>query len=1278
MNSKANTCKIGLPHHPGRLSGIFIFLLLSNLVFNCTDKMHTSRQQPFSGGFNPDDINISRGICVLLGDKNCNLARGLAEKSELLIYVQLPLADDADCARRAADSAGFYGTRIYVEHEADSRIHLADNLADVLVSSDSTLAVSETEILRVLRPGGIAFLYQRKLTKPLPEGADDWSHPFHGPDNNPQSEDQLIRAPYLTQFLADPRYAPATQATVASAGRVFKAFGNVAFHEREEPYLNTLVAFNGYNGTLLWKRDLVPGIMLHRNILIATPKILYMGDDKSCKLIDTGTGQLKDEIKPPSDFAGGTFWKWMGMENGTLYALLGEQEQKDPVMRWRRMQHGWPWNAISNGFNKPDHPWGFGRNMLAIDPETHEILWHYHEQEPVDSRALCMKNGRIFLFRFGAYLTCLDANSGKILWRKTPENSPDLFAAIGEYLHRQSWESNWRTRNYLMCSDKALYFAGPQMSKLLAVSTKDGSVLWENPYDNFQLVLRDDGLYGISGPWRSRVSKKFNPLTGEVLAEIATGRRACTRPNGTSDAILFRANGGTVRLDLASLRQQWISPMRPSCQDGVTVANGLQYWWPFVCDCQLSIYGVTGLGPAGEFDFNQPAVETERLKPGDVNLTDMTPLLGIENDWTTFRGNNQGTVTSDARIAPKGRFLWHHPTDKINIPATNSLGHLLYTFPTAPVTADGLVFYADTDGIVRALNLLNGELVWKAYTAGSVRLPPAIWKDRVFVGSGDGWVYCFAAKSGNLIWRFRAAPVERKIPVYGTLLSTWPVASGVLVEDGIAYFAAGIQNYDGIHVYALDAESGNIVWQNNSSGHLDPEARTGVGVHGHLLLHAGKLYLAGGTSISPAIYDIKTGDCLNDPEPLKRCESASPRGWELFKLDSQVAVAGEPFYGHPDYKVFDYSVSRKIVHASSEGKDIVWINNKRIACYNQLDRRILKNATSGSQRTGLFVNDWDGLRVGAEPVWEYNCEESVALAVCKNAVVIAEKSELAVLNIADGRVLWRQALMAPPVPWGLAVARDGKIVVALKDGQLQCFGGESTIPMPYVRSDNSFFVGSTDVVLACNSKNAQIRYTTDDTEPTQDADRYSKPFQVNATTTIKMRTFESGRAPSFVTTHQLTKLEYQTGMKAPANMENGLSYNYYEGVCGSVDDLKKFQPLASGIKPTFNIELPKEEVECWGFSYDGLIKIPEDGIYTFFIESNDGSKLFINGAELINNDGDHGAIEKSGTVALRAGLFPIQVRYYQAGASKVLKVRWQGPGFGKTEIPAAALFHQQI
>jgi outer membrane protein assembly factor BamB len=1003
-------------------AGMVATILVIWLCASCRGKIDEPAQIIKKSG-------VSRGICVLLEDTGCELAIKLAQESELLIYVQLTDAEDVETARQSVDEAGFYGSRIFIEKGELTRIHLADNLADVLVSADKEIKVNESEVLRILRPRGKAFIGSRELTKPAPEGIDEWSHPYHGPDNNPQSTDRVARAPYLTQFLAEPYYAPLEQVAVASGGRVFQAYGNIAFHEREEALLNSLVAYNGYNGSMLWKRRMTPGFMIHRNTMIATPEILYVGDDKSCKVIEAATGKLKSEIIPPLDVAGGTCWKWMAMENEVLYALVGEQEQKDPVVRQKREEHGWPWDPISKGFNQPENPWGYGRNLLAINPGSGKVIWSHQETDDIDSRALCMKNGRIYIYRYGKFLACLDAGTGKDIWRKTPDNSPELFKTLGEDLDRQDWRTNWRTTAYLKCSDEALYFAGPTVGKLLAVSAKDGSVLWEDPYSNFQLVLRDDGLYGISGQIDRQKSKKFNPVTGEVLAEIDTKRRACTRPNGTIDAILYRAEGGSIRLDLASQTPQWISPMRPQCHDGVTIANGLLYWWPAVCDCQATLYGITCLGPAGDFDFSQKATEEQRLE--QYNLTTDTSLKETAADWPAFRANNSCNVTTEAAIPKRIQRLWWFT------PGTS------FT-PTTPVSVGDLLFFSGSDGIVRAVESETGELRWKAYTGGPVRFPPAVWKGRLLVGSGDGWVYAFEAQTGRLLWKFNAAPAPRKIPVYGSLMSTWPVGSGVIIKDGIAYFAAGIVNYDGTYVYALDAATGEIKWQNNTSGHLDPESRTGVSVQGHMLINDGKLYLASGTSLSPAVFDLEDGKCLNDPATLKLLGSISPRGWELYKIGDRVVAGGQPLYGDPEYPVYDPSVFEKILHTSANGRDILLLNNRKIMCYNSIPDRILNNSFNDpDDLPAHMIRTWGQLIMKDEPIWEYDCGEAFAMVRCANAIILSTNRQVnlvEVLDIRNGNRLWSQGLTTPPLPWGLIVDRNGRIIVTLKDGQILCYG----------------------------------------------------------------------------------------------------------------------------------------------------------------------------------------------------------------------------------------------
>jgi len=974
------------------------------------------------------ETGLNRGIMVLLEDVSCKKAIRLANETELLIYVQLQDDSDVETARRAADTAGLYGKRIFVERGALNRIHLADNVADALVAFGKAAAVSETEALRVIRPGGKALAGSKKYIKQFPEGVDDWTHPYHSPDNNPQSEDTIARAPYLTQFLAGPYYAPLPQVTVASAGRVFRALGHIAFKPREEKYVNTLMAYNGYNGTILWTRDLTPGIMIDRNTLIATPTTVYLGDNKSCKLIDAATGELKGEIIPPQEIAGGTFWKWMALQDGVLYAVIGGQEMKDPEVRNSYKDHGWPWDPLSRGFNLPENPWGFGRNILAIDTKTKKVLWHTHEEEPIDTRAVCMKNGKLFAFRFGKYLTCLDTKDGSVIWKKTAEKNPDLFRALGKNLNRQNWQTNWRTTAYLKCSDKALYFAGPMMDKLVVLSVEDGSVMWHHPYDNYQLVLRDDGLYGISGPWSTNVSKKFDPVTGEILGEFNIGRRACARPTGTADAIFYRANGGSVRLDLASHRPQYVSPMRPDCFDGVTIANGRLYWWPSVCDCQLTLYGATCLGPAGDYEFNTAATETARLEKGIGDLKNIAALPQSSADWPTFRGNNRCTATTGADISARCSKLWKF------IPGSEFS-------PTAPVTVGDLIFLSGSDGVIRALDSETGTQQWSVYTGGSVRIAPTVWEGRVFAGSGDGWVYSLEAKTGRLLWRFRAAPEERKIPVYGSLLSTWPAASGVLVQNGIAYVAAGISNFDGIHVYALDAETGAIKWQNNTSGHLNAEGRTGVSVQGHLLLHSGKLYLAGGNAVSPAVYDIKDGRCLNNADSLNICESICLRGSELYLLGDKVAVGGQPFYKDPDFPVVDATVTEKVLHTSTGKKDIIWQNSNVIKCYAPIKKELLSSSVFERKYPGWYkIPVWGKLNITDNPLWEYDCEGSVAVAVSDNTVVIAKASEVVALNIQNGKLLWKNPIPNAPVSWGMAIDRNGRTIVTLQDGQILCFG----------------------------------------------------------------------------------------------------------------------------------------------------------------------------------------------------------------------------------------------
>ncbi|NHN23186.1 PA14 domain-containing protein, partial [Bacillus amyloliquefaciens] len=82
----------------------------------------------------------------------------------------------------------------------------------------------------------------------------------------------------------------------------------------------------------------------------------------------------------------------------------------------------------------------------------------------------------------------------------------------------------------------------------------------------------------------------------------------------------------------------------------------------------------------------------------------------------------------------------------------------------------------------------------------------------------------------------------------------------------------------------------------------------------------------------------------------------------------------------------------------------------------------------------------------------------------------------------------------------------------------------------------------------------------------------------------------------------------------------------------------------------------------------------KDGKYQFATQSDDGSKLFVDGKEVVNNDGNHGVEEKTGSTDLKAGKHAIKIQYYNNGGGFWLDAFYRGPGVAKQLIPADKLF----
>ena len=91
----------------------------------------------------------------------------------------------------------------------------------------------------------------------------------------------------------------------------------------------------------------------------------------------------------------------------------------------------------------------------------------------------------------------------------------------------------------------------------------------------------------------------------------------------------------------------------------------------------------------------------------------------------------------------------------------------------------------------------------------------------------------------------------------------------------------------------------------------------------------------------------------------------------------------------------------------------------------------------------------------------------------------------------------------------------------------------------------------------------------------------------------------------------------------------------------------------------------------WGARFSGLINVPEDGNWTFFLNSDDGSELWINDASVVQNYGMHGMREYSGSLNLTAGYHDFRIEFFQGGGPHGLKFSWEGPNVTKATIPSS-------
>lgn len=313
--------------------------------------------------------------------------------------------------------------------------------------------------------------------------------------------------------------------------------------------------------------------------------------------------------------------------------------------------------------------------------------------------------------------------------------------------------------------------------------------------------------------------------------------------------------------------------------------------------------------------------------------------------------------------------------------------------------------------------------------------------------------------------------------------------------------------------------------------------------------------------------------------------------------------------------------------------------------------RCTQKAINGGARLYLHVFDWP---VGGKLV------VPGILSQAKQAYLLSDPkhSPLPVGRLEDAIVISVPA-KAPDVVNSVVV--------------LDVVGKVDVTSPPKISAKFDIFVKTLDVSVTSERENIELRYTLDGSVPSIGSSLLSGPIKLSSTTTVTARCFRDGNPVSGPVSATFTKANPTPAVKVDV-LVSGIQYAYYEGDWNVLPDFSKLKPVKDGTLAAFDLS-PRNLPEYFGLQYTGYVQVPEEGVYAFFTDSDDGSRLYIGDKMIVDNDGLHGMVEKRGVIALAAGLHPIRVQFFQKSGGRDLKVSFEAPSGEKQVIPGTMLFH---
>jgi outer membrane protein assembly factor BamB len=429
-------------------------------------------------------------------------------------------------------------------------------------------------------------------------------------------------------------------------------------------------------------------------------------------------------------------------------------------------------------------------------------------------------------------------------------------------------------------------------------------------------------------------------------------------------------------------------------------------------------------------------------------------------DWPTFRHDNRRSAVSTEQLAAplKQAWLYKSPAPpqtawagpaKWDAFSGNADLQSMRNFDPAffaTAVGDTMWYGSSVDNAVHAVDAASGKEKWVFFTGAAVRFPPTHHEGRLYFGSDDGFAYCADAATGKEIWRFRPVEDDRHVPSNGKLISLWPCRTGVLIDDGRAYFGASLLPWEASYLCAVDIKTGKP----DGDGCFAAK-QNGVTLQGALLASSERIYVPQGRS-APLRYALASGKsmgsvpgaggtyCLLTPEEqlvagpgnqknkdhvLSLADGAKARNLLNFNGTNRILISGNKAYLHASGVLTALDRQRFVELRSSQKQllDQQKALKKRKAPPTELSAVATKLAKVAAELPKCYL-------------WKQKKQLPIGFAMGGKTLFVGGDGVIEAVNAETGATLWTAPVGGKA--YGLAIA-NGRLFVSTDRGHIYCF-----------------------------------------------------------------------------------------------------------------------------------------------------------------------------------------------------------------------------------------------